>query len=153
LAGIRTIVDKRATGVTLALAGLALAGCTLPSRMAGLSDAPVDSSSPVAQDVIRASQHPGPYPKFADIPPIPKDVRSASGWRAAVQEVQQREATLTAQVAALPPVSTDTDAYAEQARKRLGAPPRPPAPEDAAAETAAYGRALRERATPPPPPK
>src|SRR5438045_2912627 len=87
-----------------------LAGCALPARMAGLSDAPVDLSSPVAQDVIRASRHPGPYPKFADIPPTPADVRSPAEWRTAVVDMRRQEATLKAQVGALPEVDTNTEA-------------------------------------------
>ena len=131
----------------------ALAGCALPGRMVGVADAPIDSSSPVAQDVIRAAQHPGPYPKFTEIPQIPTDIRGSAEWRIAVSDMQKRQTALDAQVAALPPVDTNTEAYADETRTRLGPPPAPPAPEDARQQSEAYARALRERATPPPPPK
>lgn len=131
----------------------ALAACALPGRMVGVADAPVDPSSPVAQDVIRAAQHPGPYPKFAGIPQVPTDVRTEAEWRVAVADMQQRKSTLEAQVGALPPVETNTEGYAQETRTRLGPAPAPPAPEDAREQTEAYARALRERATPPPPPK
>ncbi len=146
LAGLRTIV------IALAPAA-ALAGCALPGQIAGLSNAPVDSSSPVAQDVLNAARHPGPYPKFAQIPQIPSDIRSVAQWRVAIGDIQQRQTELSDQVAALPPVDTNTEAYAAEARTRLGPPPAPPAAEDARQQTEAYARALRERATPPPPPK
>ena len=137
-----------------ALCGGVLAGCTLPSRMAGLSEAPVDPSSPVAQDVIRASRHPGPYPRFADIPATPTDLRPATGWRDAIQNMQQQQATLGAQIAALPPVAPDTsEAYAAETRGRLGPAPSEVAPPDARQQTEAEAQALRERATPPSPPR
>src|SRR5947209_1402132 len=95
-----------ANGARLMLAASALAvlgGCALPGQMAGLSDAPVDPSSPVAKDVIAASRHPGPYPKFASIPNVPSDVRSDAAWLAAFSDMQKRQAVLESQVAALPP--------------------------------------------------
>lgn len=137
-----------------ALCGGALVGCTLPSRLAGLSEAPVDTNSPVAQDVIRASRHPGPYPQFADIPATPTDLRPVAGWRDAVQTMQQQQTALDAQVAALPAAPADAaEAYAADARGRLGPAPSAPAPPDARQQTEAEAQALRERATPPPPPK
>jgi hypothetical protein len=120
--------------------------------MAGLGNAPVDMSSPVAKDVIAAAQHPGPYPKFTQIPNIPTDVRPAAAWRQAVTDIQRRQEQLDLQVAALPPAPTDTEAYAAQSRTQLGPPPAPPAPENARELTEAEARALRERATPPPAP-
>ncbi len=129
------------------------AGCAVPSRVAGLSNAPVDSSSPVAKDVIYASEHPGPYPRFADIPKIPTDVRPASAWRAAIAEVQHKKAVLEAEVAALPAVTADTETYASQTRAQASAPASQAAPTDPTQQTEAYARSLRERATPPPPPK
>lgn len=136
-----------------ALCALALSGCTLPEQVAGLSESPVDSSSPVAQDVIQASRHPGPYPKFADIPKVPTDLRPASGWREAVQDMQHRQAVLESEVAALPPVTSDAEAYAADTRTRMGPPVGAPPPAEARQMTEAEARALRKRATPPPLPK
>ena len=41
----------------------------------------------VAGDIANAQAHPGPYPAFSDVAPVPKDVRPAKAWRAAVYEV------------------------------------------------------------------
>lgn len=136
----------------VACATAGLAGCILPAKMRGMNDLPVDPKSPVAQEVINASKHPGPYPKFADIPPTPTDVRPPQAWRAAVLDLKAKKAVLDAQVADLPPPATDTEAFAAQKRGQAESDLRAGAP-DAAQQTEAYARTLRERATPPPPPK
>lgn len=143
--------DGFVIGLALACAGALSACSAVPPATHGI---PVDPSSPVAADVGRAVRHPGPYPTFAGIPQIPTDVRPSSSWRAAIGGMQQRQATLDAQVKALPPVAPETtESYAAAARARLGQPPGDVPPEDARARTEAEARALRERATPPPPPK
>ena len=135
-----------------AVCGSALAGCDLPGRVAGVG-VPVDPSSPIAQDVVRASHNPGRYPRFADIPKVPTDVRPTSDWRADVEDMQRRQATLQAQVAALPPLPAQTaEAFAGQKRAQLGGAPASAAPAEKQ-QTEAEARALRKRATPPPPPR
>jgi hypothetical protein len=68
--------------------------------------------------------------------------------------MKHRQARLQSQVAALPSVSPETtESFAAEARTRLGAPPGEVPPEDARQRTEAEARALRERATPPPPPR
>jgi hypothetical protein len=135
-------------------AAASLAGCVESGRIFGLASPPVDSSSPVAKDVIYASEHPGPYPRFSDIPKTPTDIRPVSGWRAAVTSLQSRKARVEAEVAALPPAASDTEAFAASARERATAPPlaTPPAA-NTEEETRAYAKALRKRATPPPSPR
>ena len=137
------------------IAGLALgaSACVLPAKVRGMSNLPVDPNSPVAKDVIEASRHPGPYPSFADIPEVPTDIRPVSEWRAAVLDLKHRQARLGAEAGALPPALTDTDAYAALHRSKAGAQPTDIPPEDAEQRTRAYAQSLRERATPPPPPK
>lgn len=154
---IRATARRAPSGLALGaavLAGAALAGCGVSERMTGASLAPVDPSSPVAQDVIRVSRVPGPYPTFADIPKIPTDVRPASAWRSSVQDEQRERAVLDAQVAALPPVTPgSTEQFAADARSRLAPPPADVPPADARQRAEAEAKALRERATPPPPPR
>lgn len=135
-------------------AAAGLAGCVESSRIFGLTSAPVDSSSPVAKDVIYASEHPGPYPRFSEIPRTPTDVRPVSAWRADVTDLQHRKADVEGEVAALPPTATDTEAFAASARQRASAPPlaTPPAAQTEQ-QTQAYAKALRKRATPPPSPR
>ena len=128
------------------------AGCAVPGQMAGVTALPVDSSSPVARDVVNASRHPGPYPKFASIPKTPTDIRPAAEWRVAVADIERRKAELEAQAAALPAPQTDTQAFASQNLSKAPSAGEAPAP-DQAAQTESYAKTLRERATPPPSPK
>jgi hypothetical protein len=146
---------KRSAALLAIAAGLAVgaSACVLPSKVRNASNSPIDPNSPVARDVAYASKHPGPYPSFSDIPSLPDDLRPASAWRAAVMDTQRRRAELDAQVAALPPPQTGTEAYAAQHRAKLAGESGDAAPPDAAQQTEAFAQSLRERATPPPPPK
>ncbi len=131
-------------------AAASLAGCSLPSQVAGFHSPAIDPASPVYQDVMAATRHPGPYPKFSDIPQIPGDLRPASAWAVAVADIHQDKAQLDGAVAALPPVQTDTEAFAASSRGEAKPPALDlPAP-DAAQQTQAYAQSLRARATPPP---
>jgi hypothetical protein len=151
---INARTSQRLAAAAALLGAGALSACSTPSVGSAQAPASLGPNSPVAQDVARAARHPGPYPRFADIPAIPTDVRPASSWRAAVKDVQLRQATLQGQVQALPPLEPETtEAYAAATRGRLGQPPGQVPPEDARAQTEAEAQALRERATPPPPPQ
>ncbi len=133
-------------------AAAAASGCVLPGQVRGIAGLPMDARSQEAKDVLEHSRHPGPYPKFADIPPVPTDVRPPEAWRAAVLDLKGRKAQLDADAAALPPPAQDTEAYAAETRPRLPSNVDAPPPETPQ-QTEAYARALRERATPPPRPK
>ena len=108
------------TGVAAGAAGCATTG---PTRSTALT---ADPNSQVVKDVLYAAAHPGPFPKFADIPKIPTDVPPASYWRTDVADLQRREAKLDAQVAAFPPAVADTEPFA--ARNRALAPSTSEAP-------------------------
>lgn len=140
----------RASLVVLLAAGAS--GCVLPSKMTGTSALAVAPDSQVARDVAYAQRHPGPYPKFTEIPALPTDVRPSSEYRAAVLDMQQRRASLEQQANALPPPPDDTETLAGGLQSRLPQGAEAP-PEDSQQQTEAYGRDLRARATPPPPPK
>ena len=131
------------------------AGCFASGRIRGdiAKGAYPGGNSPVARDVAYASQHPGPYPKFTDIPKIPTDVRPPAAWREAVVDLQRRREAVDAEAAALPPPQSDAEAYAAGNRSRAAADPADVPPPDAAQQTETYARSLRERATPPPTPK
>ena len=139
--------------VLVALAAGSTSGC-LAHTLHGLSNQPpIDASSAVARDVAYANKHPGPYPRFSDIPNIPTDVRPASAWRSAVEDLKQRKAAVDAEAAALPPAQSDTEGFASNTRSRAAADPADVPPPDAAAQTESYAKSLRDRATPPPTPK
>ena len=143
----------RRTAGLLILAGVVAgaAGCAIPGEGPSARLA-VDPSSQVAKDALYAAKHPGPFPRFADIPKIPTDIPPASAWRAATADLQRRKAQVVAEASALPPPLADTQPFADRSRALAKAPIEPPPP-DSDQQTQADAAALRERATPPPPPK
>ena len=146
----------RSTRLALAIAMAAgVAGCLHEGKTAGrvAGGRAIDGPSAVARDVAYAARHPGPYPRFIDIPNIPTDIRPASAWRQAVVDLQGQKAALDREAADLPPPLTDTERYAADSRGRAAADPADIPPPDAAQQTEAYAKTLRERATPPPTPK
>lgn len=142
--------------VRLALLASAAGGLTacadLPKLEPGAS-ARIDPKSPAAAEVAKAVQEPGPWPTFAGIPAVPVDVRSSAAWREAVQD-QEAEGVYTARMAA-PDTWSLTDTAAFEALARAEANPLGLTPPTAAemAESEAFARALRKRATPPPSPR
>ncbi|WP_172448511.1 hypothetical protein [Caulobacter mirabilis] len=137
----------------LAGAALVVTGCTAIVELEPGVNAPVDATSPAAKAVVEAVQNPGPWPTFADIPEIPADVRESAAWRADIA-AQQAEGAST--VAAAGPDSWSlnaTDAFARRAKDEAAAIAvhAPTAAE--IAESEAYARALRKRATPPSSPR
>lgn len=137
------------------LAGAAggLTACAdLPKLEPGV-DARIDPRSPAAAEVSAAIRNPGPWPAFADIPQIPEDVRDSAAWRAAI-EGQEAEGLQTRRDSAENTWSlTATEAFEAEARQQANAEGLH-APTDAEmAESEAYARALRKRATPPPSPR
>ena len=141
----------RACRPVLAAAGLALlvGACSNMQQARRLDQPlPVALNSPAAQAILEKSRQPGRYPTFQEIPPVPKDVRPAGQWAAAVADSKAANAQLQAQVAADPPTLSDSEGWA--ARQAAAATPPPP-PEQQSTED--YARELRERATPPPRPK
>ena len=147
---------SRPARLAVALAAAALAGgCFSPGKLQSAASRPyvVDPNSPVARDVAYASKHPGPFPRFAEIPKVPTDIRPVSAWREAVDDLKSRKAELDQEAADLPPPLSDTEPYAAGARSRAAADPADVAPPDAPQQTESYAQSLRERATPPPTPK
>jgi hypothetical protein len=136
---------------TVACVALGASGCFAP-EVTQPPKSKLGASSPVTQDVINAEKHPGPYPRFADIPNVPTDVRPASDWKAAAQDLEGRRARLDTQISVLPPPQTDTETFAGRSRSRTAGADQAPSP-DSRDQTESYAKALRERATPPPPPK
>lgn len=108
------------------------------------------AKSASGREAIAAARRPGPYPSFNDIPRVPTDVRPASAWSQASNETQTARAVLAGQVAALPAPPSDTEAFSAAMQARLAVPAASASP-GSAAQAAAYARALRARATPPPP--
>ena len=135
-----------------AAAGLAVSvgACTLLNGCVAnpFGDAQVDPRSPVAAEVARVANSTKPYPTFASIPPVPKDVRAPAQYGRQVRAIDAARDDLMAKTAPETWELTNTEAFAAGARRDAG---QEAAPSDTGA-TAAFATTQRKRATPPPPP-
>ena len=130
----------------LALA-CALGGCVDLPKLA-FSPPPVDLTSPIAKDVLAASDAKVAYPKFADVPPTaPTDIRPVSAWSRNIYDTLQLRRQQQALEALYPQTLFDTETWADAQKAYATAPPPP----QAAAQTEDYAKEQRERAKPPSP--
>jgi len=115
----------------------------------------IDQTSPVAADVAAAQRAPGPYPSFSRIPPVPKDVRPVSAWRASVYDTWGLKRQTEVEAAAIPFVLTEGDAegWAAAERAKIPAAEMIAPAADASGQAEAFAAEQRARATPPPSPK
>ena len=110
-------------------------------------DAKIDPTSPVAADVARMTGAKARFPTFAGIPKAPNDIRPVAQYGRDAKSILAAGAALERATAPDTWTLQGTDDFAEQARRDAGPQIDPPKPGDAEA----FARALRERATPPPP--
>jgi hypothetical protein len=131
-------------GVLMGFSALVVAGCSTP-----FSAAQVDPSSPVAAATQAATHPKGRRPTFADIPPIPTDVRAPAAYRGVIAAQEAAGDKLRRDTAPETFVLKNTETYAARARA-AGKAPNFEAPTDAdRAETAAFAKAARGRASAP----
>lgn len=126
-----------------------LAGCSTYNPFV---TAPVDPNSPVSAEVAARARTNTDYPSFSEIPAMPKDIRPLAAWGRAAREVAAAGEALERETA--PNTWTlnaaDTERFAARARDEAG--PEADARSTSAASEA-FAREIRERATPPPPPR
>jgi hypothetical protein len=149
-ASVRLFVNVRAARLAprlVACAGFAalLSGCIGNP----LKEAKVDPASPVAAEVARVATLNKDYPSFREVPPKPKDVRPVRMFGQAARDVQAAGAKLDKQTGPETWTLDATEAFAARARAAAGPDIAPADPRD----TEAFANELRQRATPPPPPK
>lgn len=122
----------------------ALAGCVdLPAKV--FTPPPVDLTSPIAKDVQAASAANRPYPKFADVPPIPPpDIRPASAWSVNIYDTLELRREQQALAMLYPQTLFNTEGFAQTNKARAVAPPAP-----GTSQSEDYAKAQRERAKPP----
>lgn len=134
---------RAAIGAATLAAGGGLAGCVGNP----FGNHPVDPASPVAAEVAQLGRKDGPFPTFNAIPNPPTDVRPAPRYGKEADRVAEAGAALIRETEPGTWTLQDTDAFAEKARRDAGPALDPGDP----VQTEAEARALRERATPPPP--
>ena len=123
--------------------GVLLSACvTTPAE-----DARIDPTSPVAADVARMTGAEARFPTFAGIPKAPDDIRPVAQYGRDAKNILAAGAALERATAPETWTLQGTDDFAEKGRRDAGPQIDPPKPGDAEA----FARALRERATPPPP--
>lgn len=130
----------------LALAG---AGLAAPASAQPTLKPPPVTPNPVTLQAMAEAAKSAPFPTFAQVPPLPKDVRSMAAWKASVLSLKAQGAELTQMAAAEPWTLGDTEAWAERQRA-AAAPPPPVTTASSQAETEAFAAAMRARAIPPP---
>jgi hypothetical protein len=106
--------------------------------------------SGLAPDIVAQTTQPHAFPSFCSIPKMPTDVRGASDWKAAVVNTRLAGARLQRQTAASTWSLEGTDDFATGSRSDA-APPAQMTPASEA-DTAAFAKSLKDRATPPPRP-
>jgi hypothetical protein len=112
-------------------------------------DAKVDPRSPIAGEVAKSVKHDAPYPTFASIPPVPKDIRPHKQYGQAAAQIEKTRAELALATADSTWTLSNTEIFAAEVKAGAG-------PEVAAAQqsdTDTFARDQRKRATPPPPTK
>lgn len=136
--------------VIATVAAVALAGCASEPDVAARSKIPPDSK--IAAAIAAARARPLPAPKFTDIPKAPTTLKPPGAWAEADAELNRSGQELNAAAQQLSPPS-DPNAWAQGATASSGLDAiQPPGP-DNSARLEAQARAMRERATPPPPPQ
>jgi hypothetical protein len=129
----------------------AVGACAMLSGCIGdLSrQAQIDPSSPVAPDVAKLSRANTDYPAFNEIPAKPTDVRPPQMYGQDADAVLAARDQVVAATADNTWTLSNTEGFAASAQRAAGANIAPPS----ATETEAFANSLRQRATPPPPPK
>jgi hypothetical protein len=114
---------------------------------------PTDPHSPAAKRVAELERANRTYPRWSRFPAAPKNVPTATDIAARVGEAQNAQAQLLADAGRIDWTLSGTEAYAEEARSHIDPTLAQPAPADTSAQTAAFAKALKDLATPPPPAK
>jgi hypothetical protein len=140
------MANKTALAAALTLIGAGLAGPV--AAQPTLSPPPVHPN-PATQHAIAEASKNAPYPTFAQIPPLPTDVRSIVAWKASVLSLKAEGAQLAEMAAAEPWTLGDTEGWADRERAEA-APPPPITTPSSEADTEAFAAAMRARAMPPP---
>ena len=133
---------------------LAMAACIMLSGCGTqglLSSTTIDPNSTVADQVAALVNEGGEYPTFAGIPPVPTDQRSLRAWGESASQIEALGTDLELATAEGTWSLSGTERFAAHSRSQIDMAPSLAA--STAAETEAFARALRKRATPPPPPK
>jgi len=128
------------------VAGAGVAGCASP-----FAPAPIDKASAAAPEITALAHSSKPFPTFSQIPAAPSDVRADRAWGKAAADLEAQSAELSRATAPGTWSLNGTSGFAQKAQADAG--PGVTGPESTTADTEAFAKQARARATPPPPPK
>jgi hypothetical protein len=135
-----------------AAGAMTLAACvSVPNEP--YANAAVDQDSAASSQIAAQAARNAPFPTFGSIPQAPGDVRSVEGWNIAVQGTEAERAQLLADTAPGTFSLANTEGFIAAMRGEIAYDPADVPPADQAAKSAAWAKAMRERATPPPRPR
>ncbi len=147
----RTLGGQSAAFAVCTFAAMSVSACAEIDHRSPFNPPPINPSSPIAPYAQAVSQESFTTPSFASVPPKVTDVRPPTAYKQAViGEVQQRR-QLGTWFAQHPPMSDDTEDYAQSERKRIPAQDAAAVPVQHDAEAEAFARRLKEEAQQPPP--
>lgn len=128
------------------MVGAGLSGCANP-----FAPAPLDKASAAAPEIAALAHNNQRFPTFATIPAMPSDVRADRAWGKAAAEIEGQGAEIARATAPGTWTLTNTSAFVKSAQADAG--PTISGAESTTADTEAFAKQARARATPPPPPK
>lgn len=111
--------------------------------------APVNPDSPIAAEVAAAAKRKADFPSFHDIPKPPTDQRPVAAWGQAAGDTEDAGRRLERETAPGTWSLEGTETFSGKAQAEIGRD----AGAVTGADTEAFARAARERATPPPSPR
>jgi len=123
--------------IIVTIVALAKAGAVLAAPCASAAAPPGEFTAPSNLT----------YPNFCDIPPKPTDIRPAAAFKTQVVRTRMAGANVVRQTAPETFTLSDTEGFAESA-KREAAPP-PPEASASEADTEAFVTQSKAKATPP----
>ncbi len=135
----------------VAIAAATTCACADLPKIDALGPPPVDQTSPVVKEVEAASRLNAAYPRFSDIPDVPRDIRPVRAWSRSIYDTLRLRRLLIIEASVAGPAPSDTDAFAQGLRDATTSPGAPPAQTAAQAgqQTGAFVQGARERAKPP----
>lgn len=142
--GDRTATPSAGALIASVAACALLSGCIHP-----YSKAEIDPRSPVAAEVASTVRPGAPFPLFVNFPKVPTDVRPHLQYGKQAAQTGLEGVALEAGTADSTWTLSGTDAFAAQVLADAGPELPPPDP----ADTLAFVKEQRARATPPPPVK
>lgn len=134
--------------LALAAAPLALSACASGVGGGLFGASPVDPASPAAPQMEALLAKETTSPRFIDIPPLPKDVRTPAAWDASLAMLEREGQELVLATAPGTWSLDGTDSFASRAQAQSTDGPGPS--EQNQRDTDAFASELQRRATPPP---